>query len=842
MLKITLHHMRTGWARLAAAGLAIVLGTAFVAATLLASETMRNTAYQSFTSSYAGSDLVVTGGTIGSGLVDQIAATEGVEATLPHSWIGMQLGSGEGAQWVSIGSAAPIDRMQTAELVAGSLPAGTGEIAVASEVADRLGVGVGDSLSYLSPADDRQAEAEITGLIAPVTSFFGSTTDVLFSPEEFVSVVPTDFFDSLAVATTRPGDGAAVAAVQADIADLLGPDAQVRTLTEVAEDQVASMTGDTQTFTMLLLAFAAVALAVAALVITNTFTVLVAQRTRLLALLRAIGATRGQVRRSVLTEAAILGVLSSAVGLAFGLGLVAVGARILDGYTSGIDVSGAVQVTAATVIAPLVTGLVVTLIAGWLPARNATRVSPLAALRPLDGVKSAGRVRAVLSLVLVLIGAVMLAGGVLVATRADASPGMEVGLLLGIPGGFISVFGILLGAVYVVPGGVRLLGTLAGRSVARRIATENAVRNPRRTATTTNALVIGVALVAMMSTGAATGQRALEEQLTSTFPVDLSAASADGTTALTPDQRDAVDTLDGVDAVSFGRQTWIDLHQDGPDPVVSTFTVTAPEDAASVLQNPADVAALDDRSVLIGEGTARGLGVDDGDSVALVGPDGQRLEVTVLVTPYDGYSAIVTPALMTDLAPGVPENVAWLALEDSADAIEVGNSLLDAMTRIGEADPDAPIVDVDGTAIQRQSFGQVIDTLLAVVLGLLAVAVIIALVGVANTLSLSVLERRRESAVLRAMGLTRSQLRGMLAIEGVLIAGVGTLIGLVAGVVYGWAGATVLLGQMGQVSLAIPWGIVAAVVAVAIAAGLLASVLPARTAVRTSPVAALAEE
>src|SRR5699024_1823115 len=127
----------------------------------------------------------------------------------------------------------------------GSLPAGTGEIAVASEVADRLGVGVGDSLSYLSPADDRQAEAEITGLIAPVTSFFGSTTDVLFSPEEFVSVVPTDFFDSLAVATTRPGDGAAVAAVQADIADLLGPDAQVRTLTEVAEDQVASMTGDT---------------------------------------------------------------------------------------------------------------------------------------------------------------------------------------------------------------------------------------------------------------------------------------------------------------------------------------------------------------------------------------------------------------------------------------------------------------------------------------------------------------------------------------------------------------------------------------------------------------------
>lgn len=838
MLKITLHHMRTGWARLAAAGLAIVLGSAFVAATLLAGQTMRNTAYQSFTASYAGSDLVITGGAFEPDQLEQIAATNGVEAVDPRSWVGMQLGSGQGSQWVSIGSAAPIERMQTGELTDGTLPQRPGEIAVASEVADRLGVGVGDTLDYVSPGDEHQATAEVTGLIAPVTSFFSSTTDVLFSPEEFASIVPADFYDSLAVATDRPDDAAAVAAVQADLAAQLGPDMDVRTLTEVAEDQVAGLTGDAQTFTMLLLAFAAVALAVAALVITNTFTVLVAQRTRLLALLRAIGATRGQVRRSVLLEAAILGLIASAVGLVLGIGLVVGGSRILDGYVTGIDVSSAVEVTTATIIAPLVTGLAVTVIAGWLPARNATRVSPLAALRPLDGANSAGRIRAGISLALVVLGAVMLAGGVLVSTRSGSGSGTEMGLLLGIPGGFVSVFGILLGAVYVVPRSVRLLGAPTHRRVAGRIATENAVRNPRRTATTTNALVIGVALVAMMSTGAATGQRALEQELTSNYPVDLFAASVDETIALTPEQRDAVTTLEGVDAVSFGRQTSIDvITAQGSGPYL---TVTAPEDAAAVVQNPADVADLDDESILISATTAATFSLHTGDTVHLGGPDGPQARL--VVNSYDGYSAIVTPKAMSGLAPDAAENVAWIALEDSADAIEVGNGLIDAMTRIGESDPSAPIVEVDGTAIQRASFGQVIDTLLAVVLGLLGVAVIIALVGVANTLSLSVLERRRESAVLRAMGLTKGQLRGMLAIEGVLIASVGTLIGLVAGVIYGWAGASVLLGQVGQVALAIPWGIVAAVVVVAIMAGLLASVLPARTAVRTSPVAALAEE
>ncbi|QGH70240.1 ABC transporter permease [Pseudactinotalea sp. HY158] len=839
MFAITLHHMRTGWARLAAAGLAIVLGTAFVAATLLAGQTMRNTAYQSFTAAYAGSDLVVTGHPLGDEQFERIAATDGVEAARPRTYVGMEVSARNRSEWVGIESAAPLPRMRTGTLESGEFPRADDQVAVSAGLASRLELSLGDRLDYLSPVDDTRHSATVVGITASATSFFDAGADLVLPADRFRQVVPADSFDSIAVALD-PAAGPDLAGVQSDLTSELGPEVQVRTMTEFAQDTTAGLTGDADTFTTLLLAFAAVALAVAALVITNTFTVLVAQRTRLLALLRAIGATRWQVRRSVLTEAALLGVGASAVGIGLGIGVVELGARLLSPHLPGIDVAAAVGITPATIIAPLLTGLAVTFVACWLPARNATRVSPLAALRPLDGTRTAGRLRAGIALALVLIGAVMLVGGVLVATRSEPATGPEVGLLLGIPGGFISVFGILLGAVYVVPAVVRLLGRLGGGSVAGRIATENAIRNPRRTATTTNALVIGVALVAMMSTGAATGQRALEEELTSNFPVDLSAATVDQTLALTPDQRDAVTALEGIDALSFGRAEWIEAAADGADDAGPTLALTAPADARSVLQNPGDLAGLDDRTVLIGNTSARMLGLSAGDGLRLGGRDG--IEVTVLVNSYDGASAIATPALMTEIAPEVPENVAWLALADGADPLEVGESLNEALARISETDPEAPLVAVEGSALERVSFAQVIDTLLAVVLGLLAVAVVIALVGVANTLALSVLERRRESAVLRAMGLTRGQLRAMLAVEGVLIAGVGTIIGLIAGIAYGWAGAAVMLGQLGHVSLVIPWGTVGAVVVVAVAAGLLASVLPARSAVRTSPVEALAEE
>jgi putative ABC transport system permease protein len=194
----------------------------------------------------------------------------------------------------------------------------------------------------------------------------------------------------------------------------------------------------------------------------------------------------------------------------------------------------------------------------------------------------------------------------------------------------------------------------------------------------------------------------------------------------------------------------------------------------------------------------------------------------------------VTPGTLDAIAADAPVTTAWVSLASVNDAGSVVPAIQDAL-----AESTLPI-DVSGAAVERAMYQRVVDTILGIVVGLLAVAVVIALIGVANTLSLSVIERRRESATLRAIGLSRSQLRWMLAIEGMLIAGVGALLGIVLGVLYGWAGASATLAVMGEVSLAVPWRDVALVLVVALVAGLLASVIPGRSAARTSPVEALA--
>jgi putative ABC transport system permease protein len=208
----------------------------------------------------------------------------------------------------------------------------------------------------------------------------------------------------------------------------------------------------------------------------------------------------------------------------------------------------------------------------------------------------------------------------------------------------------------------------------------------------------------------------------------------------------------------------------------------------------------------------------------------------VATTDADLSRAVVAQSDLDELVADAPASSLWVALDDPGRAAAVVAGVQDVVADSGEA------VGVAGAAVERASYEQVIDTMLGIVLGLLAVAVVIALIGVANTLSLSVIERRRESATLRAIGLSRSQLRGMLAIEGMLISGVGAVLGVVLGLVYGWAGSAAALGVMGDVVLAVPWREIVLVLLVAAVAGLVASVVPARTAVRTSPVEALATE
>ncbi|WP_448072893.1 FtsX-like permease family protein [Georgenia yuyongxinii] len=882
MLRLTLAQMRRSAGRLAAAGLAIAVGTAFVAATLLAGALVRDTTYRTVTASLADADVVLHPAerALDPAAVAAIAQLDGVEAADGVARLYGQVRSGgrqDAAALTPVASTASLDPYRYLD---GAAPAGSGEIALTAASAERLGVEVGDTVraewERWEPAGtavpDAAAQASgataeegtwladgadlvVTGVLVdpPALSGSGSTALVTRADVEgwLTSTDPSAgalTYDSVLVDVAGGADPAALAAEISAVAPLT----VVRTAEQEAEDRTEQLTGDTQTLTYLVLGFAAIAMFVAGLVIANTFQVLVAQRTHALALLRCVGATKSQVHRSVLLEAVLLGVVAGGVGLLGGLALGQGALWFVGRADLGLDVATTITVTPAVLAVPVLTGAVVTVLAALAPARAATRVRPIAALRPASApglVRGGGRLRFWLAALLLGGGAVLLAGAVALAVAAEVETNLGVFLGLGILGGIVSFAGVMVGAVFLVPGTVRVLGRVLGAGAGSRrrptvsLATVNATRNPRRTSATASALLIGVALVTLMATGAAGARASLGATLDAQFPVDLSAqaSNAGAAGALTPEQVDAVASTDGVELAVAVPTAQVELA--AADHLVSAeLTVLGASELAAVVRAPQDWAGLADGVVLVGDSLAASLDVRDGDEVeiaagATTGP-GRPVTATVLVVPAAGWLAVATPATAAQAAQTTVTQVwARLSGDDPAGTVQAVRGVLAEATTSAGAVPF-----VTGAAAERQAYEQVIDTLLAIVVGLLGVAVVIALIGVANTLSLSVIERRREHALLRATGMTRGQLRALLAVEGVLIAVVGAAVGGVLGLVYGWAGTAVILGGTGELVLAVPWDALGAVAGVAVVAGLVASVLPARSAVRTPPVAALAAE
>ncbi len=625
----------------------------------------------------------------------------------------------------------------------------------------------------------------------------------------------------------------------------------VRTLDEQAEWTIASVTDDAQTLTIIGLAFAAVALVVAALVIANTFQVLVAQRTRLLALLRCVGADRSQLRQSVMIEALLLGVVASAAGLVGGIGLVQGALVVLRRTWPGVPLPATASLTVWTVAIPLLLGVAVTVVASLSPAHAATRVSPLAAMRPADAPHLSdrgGRTRASWAAALVLGGGALLAAGVALATRLP----LKETLVLGLLGGAVSFVGVLLSAVFWAPRLVAAVARPLARRPAIRLAGANSARNGRRTAATSAALLIGVTLVVMMATGAATARSALKHRLDAEYPYDVSVSSRPDAETPSPLPESLVRQLEETNGVADSlllTSAYVDIAApDGRGWTYSGALGMTPADGERVLRSPDQVAGLTDGTVVIGQDVADASGLTEGDDVRVrastviddagdeVPGRGTPVDLRVHVTSLPGYDVLLTPATLAKVSTDAAPAVLWLRLGDGA---ETGDTV--ALLDTAASGSGTPVY-LEGTATRRAAYQGVIDTMLSLVVGLLAVSVVIALVGVANTLSLSVIERRRESATLRAVGLTRGQLRASLAAEGMLIAGVGAVVGAVIGTGYGWVGARTLLASVGPTPVTVAWREIGLVVLIALVAGFVASVVPARSAVRTSPVEALAVE
>lgn len=885
MWRLTLAQMRRSLGRLTAAGIAVAIGTAFVAATLLAGDVMKRISYDSITASYGTADLIGdTGGTpLTQSRLDAVRALPGVAAADARVLaLYVALSAGDKAITQTVVPVPSDDAFDTQQVTSGELPTADGQIALPERAAERLGVGVGDDLTVSSyqwsaapadaaptdaatavPGDDemvvrqREDSVEVVALTTDPTSAWAQyggaalateADTLLWSGTGTGTGAPTleDAATSLLMIALDPG--ADTAAVQQAVAGVLQDDGStpsVRTRDDAAE---YSLSGDgTGPVTVVVLAFAAVAMIVAGLVIANTFQVLVAQRTRMLALLRCVGAVRSQVRRSVLLEAGILGLAASVLGTLLGTGLVQVALWFLRAAELPFPVPAAVAPTATSVLAPLVVGVLVTVLAALTPARVATRVAPIAALRPADAPAAgsrSGRFRLVVSLLLVVGGSVLLGGGVALA-QLEGQLGLAVAVA--ILGGGASFVGLLVGAVFWMPKVVAAIGRLVGRAgMPARLAAANTGRNPARTAATSTALLIGVTLVAMMSTGAVTARSTLDGELDTRFPVDLQVSAPTGvdsdgrsvTEPLPARVADALADVPGVESVTTVATQTVVL--DDLDDLVQARALT-PAQAAAVFRDADLAGAVADGTVVLSADIASYYELESGDRLPVaLGDDltggalagSPTVDLTVAVSALQDWSVLVTPATFDALGSPGTLSTAWLRVDDVDASGEVA-------TEVQDLTADSTL-DISGAAMERALYQRAIDTVLAVVVGLLAVAVVIALIGVTNTLSLSVIERRRESATLRALGLTRRQLRASMAVEGALIAGVGAVVGVLLGLVYGWLGSTAVLAGVADLELQVPWGDLGIVVAVALVAGVLASVLPGRSAARTPPVAALA--
>ncbi|HIY23507.1 MAG TPA: FtsX-like permease family protein [Candidatus Brachybacterium merdigallinarum] len=713
----------------------------------------------------------------------------------------------------------------------GAAPAAEDEIVLDAAAAETLEIGVGDTITMperMSPTG-QGAELTVVGIAEPAEgSVFGGTPRVLVAPDHAETLLGpaggtlTETWLATVPEGTDPGEIAAQST---------SDEMTVRTAEEAVQQATDDVMQGFGFLGMLLGVFVAIALFTSAVVISNTFAVTIAQRTRSLALLRTVGATRSQVRSVVLREALLVGVLGALLGMIGGHLLVQAGLSLAAavGWLEGQMIAPA---SALSVLLPLVAGVAITLGAMLSPMRAATRVAPLQALRPQSPVRRRGLgIQGILGIVAIVAGVAALGGGSALALIGPAA----LGILLAIAGGILSFAGILLVLVSVT----RPLAAAAGAVAAllgglpARIAAANVARNPRRSASTVAALLIGTTLMTMMAVGARTAEATLTSELDSRRPIDLVVSAEE----MPEDAADRIAAIEGMDTVASAERGDIDVGAAD----AMTLYGASPETVREVSHRAEMADELVHGVVLLGEDRAAEFGLSDGQVLELTGADGGRQELRVrvdsnlqmsLVTPETLQQLVgeeSSPVVLGDFAdPGTPERagVSVFSLIDEVHEVTAGEGYTDVRSQVGGA--------------ERESYAQILQVLLGITVALLAVAVLVALVGVANTLSLGVVERTGENALLRALGTTRSQMRAMLAWEGVLLALVGAVLGIAIGTVYGVLGINALLGSQFPITLTIPWGQVALVLVLAVLAGALASVLPGRAASRTAPAAALA--
>ena len=846
MFRVTWRNLLARKVRLALSGFAIVLGVAFVAGTLVFTEAMGGSFDDIIEGSTADVEIAYEGAndfnslqdnrTIPAALVTELEALPEVRSVHPTNFLysvfvigkdGKVIGGNGPPGLANNGTTATSLTGEPVQFItSGEAPDAPYEVALDEKTVERGGFKVGDEVRLATPGRPPTITATLTGIVEFPAGLNGATLTV-FDPE----FMQDQFFGGRDVYTMISLNAAEGVSQQelADAAQQVLPEGVLaRTGDEYVESNqegLAEILGFIQTF---LLVFAGIALVVGIFLIINTFSILVAQRSRELALLRALGASRRQVNRSVVLEATVVGFVASTLGLGVGY-LLALALRFLFGRF-GLDLSQADFVFTPTIVAvSYAVGLVVTVIASVLPARRASRIPPMAALR--DDValpESSLRHRVALGTALVVAGALGMAFGLL----GEGVTGLSL-----IGGG---ILGILVGVALMSPYLGRPL--LHGfRVVYRRwfgtvgnLAAENTLRNPRRTGATASALMIGLALMAMMAifgaSASASTDASLRQTLTSQYVISNVTQQP-----FSPDVAAQVRRLDGVAGVAAVRTGWGGIDGVGSQ---TFFSAVDPADLGQAAAVPAVAGSLADLGpgkVAIAQNAADGRRVGDRLTMNLQGGD-VPLEVVAI---YPANPVIPSNYLVTHdtfrkggLAP--QDSMVLVTKEPGADT----DTVRAAIEQVTADLPTVTVKDPEGLAAEQKDQ---VNQFLYLIYGLLALAVIIAVLGVVNTLSLSVIERTREVGLLRAVGLSRRQLRSMIRLESVVVSIFGAVLGMVMGATFG-ATLVIALEDQGLTELAIPWPSIVVFLLLSAVLGVLAAVFPARRAARLDVLQAIATE
>lgn len=834
--------------RLVLSMLAVVLSVGFVVGTFIFSATLERT----FTDLFAQTttDVVVSPDSefTGQGLagetptlpasvleeVEQVPGTAKVGGTVFADGVAIIGADGEpigqggvplfGSNW------SDDEQLSPYRLLEGVGPTASGQVAIDSVSAEAGELSVGDTVTLVAPTGN--LDAELVGIFRFGTSgnLAGATIAAFdTATAQQLLVEGQDVYTSIdAVADEGVTQQELAEAVTAAV----GPGVKVQTGEEAADDAATQITDALGFFNNLLTAFALVALFVGSFLIVNTFSMLVSQRTKELALLRAVGATRGQIVRSVLLESAIVGLIASVVGCIFGIGVTLL---LRAGFGAiGVEMGDTPLVLEpGTFLVGLALGTGVTVFSAWFPGRRASRIPPVAALRDDAAIPTSSlRLRGIIGAVLLALSGWALFSG---ATEGGSAGFALVGL---------GTLGALIGTIAFIPVLTRPVARTIGAPLpwafgtVGRLAMDNAARQPRRSAATASAVMVGLALVtgfSIITTSASQSvNAAVDEVVGSEFLISNSNQRPFPTTV-----GDEVEGIDGVAVVS--RSTLVQAEAEHPDGGTSLqFPTSVEKDTIDEVLNLSFTTGsfddLTDATTVVDETTAELAGVGVGDTLTLnFGGGSVELEVAGLYEAEGFWSGfIVTDTTLRGAGVDVGDTFLYVKAADDADLTAIRGE-------IDQVLESYPTVTVQTQAELKEQIEEQAAALLAILIALLGLAIFIAVLGIINTLLLSVLERTREIGMLRAVGTTRRQVRGMVILESVVLALFGAFAGIALGVAFGSALQGALSG-FGFTVLGIPWLLLGLFLVLAVVVGILAALWPARRAARLDVLRAVTTE